>query len=137
MRSSGHYSLVADAFDAYGNSMELIPPPPPPRLAVKTRGKIHVLRIDDIDWLETAGNYVRIHVAGSSHLYRDSLQHFQSRLDPQRFVRIHRSVIVNLDRVTQLEPTFRREHVVLLQDGTRLTLTAPYRRQVEAVVGRF
>ena len=110
---------------------------PPSRLAVRNRGKIHVIRIDDIDWLETAGNYVRLHVAGTAHLYRGSLNNFESRLDPLRFVRIHRSVVVNIDRVTQLEPSFRREYVVALHDGTRLTLTSPYRRRLEEIVGRF
>jgi len=107
------------------------------RLAVHNRGKIYIVRIADIDWIETAGNYVRIHTAGTAHLYRDSLRNFESRLDAARFVRIHRSVIVNIDRVTHLEPSFRGEHVVTLRDRTRLTMTAPYRGRMEAVVGRF
>lgn len=107
------------------------------RLAVKTRGKVYLLRIAEIDWIETAGNYVRLHAGPSSHLYRDSLADFETKLDPRRFVRIHRSCIVNIDRIAQLEPTFHREHVVLLRDGTRLTLTAPYRARMRAVVGQF
>jgi two-component system LytT family response regulator len=109
----------------------------PSRLAVKSRGKIHIIQLNDIDWLETAGNYVRIHVAGTAHLYRDSLRNFEPRLDAARFVRIHRSVIVNIDRVTHLEPSFRGEHVVTLQDRTRLAMTPPYRERMEAIVGRF
>jgi two-component system, LytTR family, response regulator len=116
-------------------------PPPEPehleRLAVKTRGKVYILRVDDIDWIETAGNYVRLHAAGKTHLYRDSLVDFESRLDPRRFVRIHRSNIVNIDRIAQLEPSFHREHVVLLRDGTRLTLTAPYRARMRTIIGQF
>ena len=106
------------------------------RLAVQNRGRFCIVRLDDIDWIETAGDYVRIHAAGTEHLYRDSLRNFESRLDA-RFVRIHRSVIVNIDRVTHLEPSFRGEHVVTLQDRTRLTMTAPYRGRMEAMVGRF
>lgn len=121
--------------------MTLAAPPPEPaflqRLAVKTRGKVFILRIDDIDWIETAGNYVRLHAAGKSHLYRDSLVDFESKLDPRRFVRIHRSNIVNIDRIAQLEPSFHREHVVLLRDGTRLTLTAPYRARMRSIIGQF
>ena len=109
----------------------------PSRLAVKTAGKIHIVRIDDIDCIETAGNYVRIHAAGTTHLYRDSLRNFEARLDAARFVRIHRSVVVNIDRVTHLEPSFRGEHVLTLQDRTRLTMTSPYRERMEAMVGRF
>ena len=107
------------------------------RLAVKTRGKVYLLRIDEVDWIETAGNYVRLHAGASSHLYRDSLADFETKLDPRHFVRIHRSCIVNIDRIAQLEPTFHREHVVLLRDGTRLTLTAPYRGRMRAIVGQF
>ncbi len=107
------------------------------RLAVKTNGRVYVLRMEEVDWIETAGNYVRLHVGGISHLYRNSLADFETRLDPRRFVRIHRSTIVNVDRIFHLEPTFRREHVVLLRDGTRLTLAAPYRGRMQALVGAF
>lgn len=107
------------------------------RLAVTTRGRIHLLRIEEVDWIETAGNYVRLHTGAASHLYRDSLARFEAKLDPRRFVRIHRSMVVNIDRVVTLEPSFRREHVVHLRDGTRLTLAAPYRRRFQAVVGAF
>ncbi len=107
------------------------------RLAVRTRGKVFLLKMDEIDWIETAGNYVRLNVQGASHLYRDSLANFATRLDPQRFVKIHRSTIVNVDRIAQLEPSFRREHLVTLRDGTRLTLAAPYRGRLQALVGEF
>ncbi len=107
------------------------------RLAVNTRGKIHLLRLEDVDWIETAGNYVRLHTGATAHLYRDSLVSFEAKLDPRRFVRIHRSTLVNIDRVATLEPSFRREHIVHLRDGTRLTLAAPYRRRLQAIVGAF
>jgi two-component system LytT family response regulator len=107
------------------------------RLAVKTRGKIHLLRIDEVDWIETAGNYVRLHTGSTAHLYRDSLVSFEAKLDPRRFVRIHRSTLVNIDRVTTLEPSFRREYIVCLHDGTRLTLAAPYRCRLQGIVGAF
>ena len=107
------------------------------RLAVRSRGKVYVIKLDEIDWVETAGNYVRLHVRGAAHLYRDSLVNFETRLDPQRFVKIHRSTIVNIERITELEPSFRREHIVTLGDGTRLTLSAAYRRALQALVGEF
>ena len=109
----------------------------PSRLAVKSGGKVYVIKVDDIDWAETAGNYVRLHVGRATHLYRDALANFETRLDPQRFVRIHRSTVVNIDRIAELEPSFRREHIVTLRDGTRLTLSAPYRRELQALVGEF
>ena len=109
----------------------------PSRIAVRTRGKVYLVKLDDVDWIETAGNYVRLHVNGAAHLYRESLVHFEARLDPQRFVKIHRSTIVNVDRIAQLEPSFRREHIITLCDGTRLTLSAPYRNRLQSLVGPF
>lgn len=107
------------------------------RIAVKTRGKVYVLRMEEISWIEAAGNYVRLHGGAQSHLYRDSLTGFATKLNPRHFVRIHRSKIVNVDCISQLEPSFRREHIVLLRDGTRLTLTAPYRARLRGVIGQF
>lgn len=97
------------------------------RVAVKKNGRIHLVRIDDVDWLETAGNYVSLHAGAAEYLYRTTMAAIESRLDPASFVRIHRSTIVNVDRIVELQPTFVRELVVLLRDGTRLRLGAPYR----------
>lgn len=107
------------------------------RLAVKSGGTVSFLRLDEVDWLETAGNYIRVHRGRDSYLHREALSSFELRLDPERFVRIHRSTVVNLDRITSLAPTFGREWVVLLRDGTRLTLAAPYRARLQALVGHF
>ena len=97
------------------------------RVAVKKNARIHLVRIDEVDWLETAGNYVSLHVGPAEYLYRTTMAAIESRLDPASFVRIHRSTIVNVDRIVELQPTFARELVVLLRDGTRLRLGAPYR----------
>jgi two-component system LytT family response regulator len=107
------------------------------RLVVKSGGRLFFLRTDEIDWIEAAGNYVRLHTGSTAHLYRDSLVSFEAKLDPRRFVRIHRSTLVNIDRVTTLEPSFRREYIVCLRDGTRLTLAAPYRCRLQGIVGAF
>ena len=90
------------------------------RLIVKTGGKVLFLRSLDMDWVEAAGNYVRLHVGGESYLYRESMKNMESRLDDDQFVRIHRSAIVNLDRIRELQPWFHGEYVVILQDGTKL-----------------
>ncbi|MCU1228610.1 MAG: LytTr DNA-binding region [Acidobacteria bacterium] len=97
------------------------------RVAVRKNARIHLVRIDDVDWLETAGNYVSLHAGAAEYLYRTTMAAIESRLDPARFVRIHRSTIVNVDRIVELQPTFGRELVVLLRDGARLRLGAPYR----------
>lgn len=90
------------------------------RLIVKTGGKVLFLRSHDVEWVEAAGNYVRLHVGGESYLYRESMKNMETRLDGDQFVRIHRSAIVNLDRIRELQPWFHGEYVVILQDGTRL-----------------
>lgn len=90
------------------------------RLIVKTSGKVLFLRALDVEWVEAAGNYVRLHVGGEAYLFRESMKNMESRLDAEQFVRIHRSAIVNLDRIRELQPWFHGEYVVILQDGTKL-----------------
>ena len=101
------------------------------RLVVKSGGRVFFLRTDEIDWIEAAGNYVRLHLGGESHLFRETMNRMESRLDSRRFVRIHRSRIVNTERVKELQPWFNGEHVVVLQNGTRLTLSRGYREKLQ------
>jgi two-component system, LytTR family, response regulator len=77
------------------------------RLMVKSDGRIFFVRIDDVDWIEAAGNYVRLHVGKENHLLRETLTALEKKLDPARFVRIHRSTVVNLERIRELQPVFR------------------------------
>lgn len=104
------------------------------RVAVKKNARIHLVKIDDVDWIETADNYVSMHVAGAEYLYRTTMAAIEPRLDPTRFARIHRSTIVNVDRIAELQQSFARELVVLLRDGTRLRLGAPYRSRLRKLV---
>jgi two-component system LytT family response regulator len=108
----------------------------PERLIVKSSGRIYFVRTIDIDWCEAAGNYVRIHVGPQTHLIRDTMGHVESDLDPARFVRIHRSSIVNVDRIQELQPSFNGEYVVLLHGGTRLTLSRSYREELQSRLGK-
>ena len=82
------------------------------RLVVKSGGRVFFLRTDDIVWIEAAGNYVRLHLGEDSHLFRETMNGMEARLDPRRFVRIHRSRIVNSDRIKELQPWFNGEYVV-------------------------
>ena len=84
------------------------------------------VRAAEIDWLEAQGNYVRLHIAGRAHLLRDTMTAMESKLDPELFVRVHRSAIVNLDRVAQFEPHVHGEFIVVMRDGTRLTTSAAH-----------
>ncbi len=100
------------------------------RLVVKSGGRIHFLRVDEIDWIDAAGNYVRLHVRGEAHLFRETMNTIERRLDANRFVRVHRSHIVNIDRIKELLPG-NGEHVVLLRNGVRLTLSRGYRDKLQ------
>ncbi len=111
-------------------------PPAPPaataspvsdRLVIKSSGRIYFVKIADIDWCEAAGNYIRVHVGAQAHLIRETMNRLESQLDPRLFVRVHRSTIVNVDRILELRSSFNGEHVVVLRSGTRLTMSRGYR----------
>ena len=97
------------------------------RLAVRTAGKVIFVDVDDIDTIEAAGKYAVVHVGKENHILRETLLHFEAKLPPDRFLRISRSVIVNLERVQELQPLFKGENVVVLRNGKRYTATRPLR----------
>ena len=99
----------------------------PQRLVLRDRDATEVLAMDAIDWIEAAGNYLCIRAAGRTHVQRSTLAQMEARLDPRRFVRIHRSRIVNVDRIARLVPQFNGDHTVVLHDGTELALSRTYR----------
>ena len=107
------------------------------RLVVKSGGRIVFLRVDEIDWVEAADNYVRIHAGRESHLMRETLQSLESRLNPEKFLRIHRSTLVNLDSIRELQPIFHGDYLVKLNDGTELTLSRSYREKLREPLGQF
>ena len=104
------------------------------RLVIKAAGRVTLLRVDDIDWIEAADYCVRVHTGGRAHVIRDSMGSLESRLDPTRFFRTSRSAIVNLDRIQEMQPSFRGEHVIILRDRTKLTLSRPRRARLEALL---
>ncbi|HMV99698.1 MAG TPA: LytTR family DNA-binding domain-containing protein [Acidobacteriota bacterium] len=104
------------------------------RLAVKTSGRTIFLMVDEIDWIETAGNYLELHVGKEVHLIRERMNQIESRLDPTRFVRIHRTTIVNLDRIKELQPLFNGDQTVILRNGNQLTLSRTYRDRLLALM---
>jgi two-component system, LytTR family, response regulator len=107
------------------------------RLVVKSGGRVFFLRTDEIDWIEAAGNYVRLHLGDESHLFRETMNRMEGRLDSRRFVRIHRSRIVNSERIKELQPWFNGEYVVILRNGTRLTLSRGYRDRLQDQLGKL
>jgi two-component system, LytTR family, response regulator len=106
------------------------------RLVVKSGGRVFFLRTDEIDWIEAAGNYVKLHLGDQSHLFRETMNNMEARLDGHRFMRIHRSRIVNTDRIKELQPWFNGEYVVVLQNGARLTLSRGYREKLQERLGK-
>ncbi|HYB54034.1 MAG TPA: LytTR family DNA-binding domain-containing protein, partial [Thermoanaerobaculia bacterium] len=105
------------------------------RLALKSGGRVSFLKADEIDWIEGEGNYARLHVSKQSHLIRETMNQLESRLDPTRFLRIHRSTIVNTERIKEIQPLFNGAYGVLLKDGTRLTLSRGYRDRLKVLTG--
>ena len=116
-----------------------IKPEPPrlDRLIVKSGGRVFFLRTDEIDWIEAAGNYVRLHLGEESHLFRETMNRMEQRLDARRFSRIHRSRIVNTERIKELQPWFNGEYVVVLRNGTKLTLSRGYREKLQEQLGKL
>ena len=100
------------------------------RIGVSSAGRISIVRVADVSWFEAAGNYIKLHVGEGEHLTRQTMKELQSRLDPEQFVRVHRSAIVNIDRVRELQPWFRGEQVLILDDGTRVTIGRRYRNEL-------
>jgi two-component system LytT family response regulator len=106
------------------------------RLVIKSGGRVTLLNVRDIDWIEAEGDYVKIHVGKVWHLLRETMKRLEAQFDPSRFVRIHRSTIVNVERIKELQPYFRGEYVVILQDGKSLKLSRGYKEHLEWVLGR-
>jgi two-component system, LytTR family, response regulator len=106
------------------------------RLVVKSGGRVFFVRTEDIDWIEASGNYVRLHLKEQSYLFRETMNQMESRLDPQRFFRIHRSRIVNTERIKELQPWFNGEYVVVLHNGMQLRLSRSYREKLEERLGK-
>lgn len=110
-------------------------PPREQRIAVRDRGNTVFVDLDDLDWLAADGDYVRLYAGGRALLLRETMNGMESRLDSGRFVRIHRSTIVNAQRVRELRPLPNGEQVVILRDGTQLRLSRTYRRRLGPLLG--
>jgi two-component system, LytTR family, response regulator len=104
------------------------------RLVIKAAGRVFFLRAVEIDWIESAGNYVRLHTGREAHLLRETMNTLETKLNPARFLRIHRSTIVNVERIKELQPLFRGEYVVVLHDRTQLTSGRAYRDKLQELL---
>ena len=99
------------------------------RLIVKSVGRVFFLKTNEIDWIEASGNYLKLHVGRDSHMIRETMNSVEAKLDPSQFMRIHRSTIVNIDRIKELHPMFSGDYSVILRDGSELALSRNYRER--------
>jgi len=116
---------------------EVKPEPRIGRIAIKSSGRVIFLRLDEIDWIEAADNYVNLHVGNESHLHRETMNAMEERLKGGKFMRISRSTIVNVDRIKELQPLFHGEYSVILRNGARLTLSRGYREKLDELLGKL
>lgn len=108
---------------------------PVDRLMVKTGGRMLLIKVDDLDWLEASDNYVNLHVGNETHMMRETMNSLEQKLPPEKFMRISRSSIVNIERIKELQPMFHGEYVVILKNGTKLTLSRTYRDKLAKLMG--
>jgi two-component system LytT family response regulator len=106
----------------------------PERLVVRVGPKIVFVRVADVDWVASEANYVRLHVGGRSYLLRETLSSLVERLSPEDFIRIHRSTVVNVNRIKEIHPMFKGTYHIRLEDGTELTSTLTYRDRIHELI---
>lgn len=104
------------------------------RLVIRTAGRVVFLELNEVDWIEAAANYVRIHTGKDSYLLREGIGHMQAKLDPARFVRIHRSFIVNINRIRELQPCDSGEYIVVLKNGKELSCSKGCRSELQRLI---
>jgi hypothetical protein len=128
---AGNWVLLTFALCAFGVICQVLNLFPPAKtIAVKTRGRLGYVDVAGIEWIETHGNYLALHVGGRSHLVRETLQSFASRLDADRFIRVHRRVIVAIDQVREIQPLANGDSTLILRDGRTLRASRSYRDAV-------
>jgi two-component system LytT family response regulator len=104
------------------------------RLLIKSAGRVFFLKTDDIDYVAAEDYYVKLHVGRKAHLLRETMNQMEEKLDPAKFLRVHRSTIVNIERIRELQQHFNGEYIVLLQDGTELKLSRSRREQLQTLL---
>lgn len=108
----------------------------PLRILIKANRKMLFVDTDDIYWLEASGDYIKIHVKGNNYLVNDSLNNFEKTLDPEVFIRVHRSHIVNLNFITEFKPYFNGEYILLMANGQEVKLSRSYKDKLKTLLGK-
>ena len=121
-----------------GRDAGKFPPPSQPqylsRLLIKSAGRVFFLKTDEIDYVRAEDYYVKLHVGRKGHLLRETMNAMEAKLDPARFLRIHRSTIVNIERIRELQQHFNGEYIVVLHDGTQMKLSRSRREQLQTLL---
>jgi two-component system LytT family response regulator len=104
------------------------------RVVIKFGGRIYFLKTEEIDWVEASGDYLSLHTGSQTHLIRETMGNFHAKLDAKKFLRIHRSTIVNIERIKDIQPLFKGEYVVTLTSGRRLKASRGYRYELQALL---
>lgn len=102
------------------------------RVVIRANGRVFFRRADEIDWVEAFGNYVRLHIGAAAYLLRETIGSLEAQLDPQKFVRLHRSTLVQVDRIREIQPQPNGQSKAVLRDGTHLIISRRYRRRLPA-----
>jgi len=123
-------NAAAGLLDSIGGLLR--PRTSPKRIALRRHNRVVLMNVEQIDWIEAADNYVCLHCGGDTHILRETIAELEARLDPAGFVRVHRSAIVNIDRIKELQLWFRGDYKVILVDGTELTLTKTHREKLNS-----
>jgi two-component system, LytTR family, response regulator len=100
------------------------------KLVVRSAGRVYFVKTEDVDWIEAAGNYIKLHVSGEAHLLRETMNSIEAKLDPSKFPRVNRSAIVNAARIKELYPLFNGDYSLILKDRTKLVLSRNYRARL-------
>jgi two-component system LytT family response regulator len=106
----------------------------PERFLVRGPTHLYFVRAQDVEWVDAQGNYVRLHIGGRAHFVRDTMKTFEGKLPPERFIRVHRSIIVNIDHIQRLEPHGHGEYVITLRDGARVTSSRTHGDRLQALL---
>ena len=104
------------------------------RLSIKREGSVTFVRVDEVDWIEADGDYVRIHAGKATHVIRETITEVLAKLPQARFVRVHRSIVVNTERIREVQPWFKGDYVLILNDGTKLRSGRTYRTVVQSLI---
>jgi len=103
----------------------------PERFIIKSEGRIYFIRTDEVNWIESAANYVSLHVGREVHLMRGTMSAMEEKLDPDKFIRVNRAAIVNIEFIREIQPFFNGEYIINLKDDSQITLSRKYREKLK------